>query len=338
MTKDQKNAEDDSIDSVDKAANTSPSSAPRAKARGPADKLGNGMKSELDPAPKPKTKTGVLSDMFDMLQNMDKTELDELYDVLTGEMEFVPESSVEIDYQEDLGNLMEDEATLSEEFKSKTAIIFEAAVNNKVATLKEELVEAASEEVEEFKAELVEHIDSYISYAAQEYLNENQLAVETGIRTEIAENFMEGLKDLFLESYIDVPESQINLVDELAERNDELEIRLNESLQNSLESSAELDEFKKAMIVLDEGYDLADTQIEKLKSLVEDVDFENAELFKQKVRTIKETYFKKENTKINESYFQMSDDVDGDNEDDNIVISDSMSRYVSVLKTQNKGN
>ena len=189
--------------------------------------------------------------------------------------------------------LLNNEATLSEEFKEKTAVIFEAAVKSKLSEeidrLESQYKEELEEEVSSTKSELVEKVDNaYLNYVVENWIKENEIAIENGLRTEIAEGFMDKLKDLFTESYIQVPESKVDLVDELAEQVEELETKLNETTQKVIDQSGEIEEMTKDRIINESASDLADTQVEKLKSLVNDLDFEDEEKYAEKVNTIKE--------------------------------------------------
>ena len=209
------------------------------------------------------------------------------------------------DFSEDLNALVESEATLSDEFKAKTAVIFEAAVKSKLSEeinrLETEYVEQLAEEVSTTKADLVEKIDSYLNYVVENWMEENKLAVQSGLRSEIAEDFMEKLKDVFTESYIEVPESKIDLVDELATVHEELEEQFNDAVANCL------------------------------TKLAGGISFESEEDFATKVATIKESYFK---TKSASS--SITEDLDDDTEDDSIELTGSMADYVAALRKTTK--
>ena len=231
----------------------------------------------------------------------------------------------------ELDTLVNNEATLSEEFKEKTAVIFEAAVKSKLSDeidrLETQYKEELAEEVSSTKSELVEKVDSYLNYVVENWIKENEIAIENGLRTEIAEGFMDKLKDLFTESYIQVPESKVDLVDELAEQVEELETKLNETTQKVIDQSGEIEEMTKDRIINESASDLADTQVEKLKSLVNDLDFENEEKFKEKVDTIKEAHFSQETGSSDESPM-----IEEDGHDEVMETSPNMERYVSTLK------
>lgn len=237
------------------------------------------------------------------------------------------------DFSDDLNALVESEATLSEEFKAKTAVIFEAAVKSKISEeidrLETEYAEQLAEEVSTTKADLVEKVDSYLNYVVEQWMEDNKLAIHSGLRTEIAEGFMGKLKDVFTESYIAVPDSKIDLVDELAEANEELEAQVNEATIKAMAISEELVSLKRAAVIREASKDLAETQVEKLTSLAESVDFENEKAFSQKVATLKESYFSK--TKTAESI--ISEDTDTSDE---VEVSPMMEQYINALRKSNK--
>jgi hypothetical protein len=234
-----------------------------------------------------------------------------------------------LDTSSELSALVESEATLSEEFKQKTAILFESALKSKLSEevdrLEDQYKAELAEEVSSTKSDLVEKVDNYLNYVVETWMEDNKLAVQNGLRTEIAETFMEKMKDLFTESYIDVPESKVDLVDELAESVDELETKLNEQTQKVIDTTVELEGYKRNTIIREASRDLAETQVEKLKSLIEDVDFGSEELFTEKVNTIKESYFSQ---KIKE---EVSQDI-AEEADQTVEVSDVMASYLSTIR------
>ena len=248
----------------------------------------------------------------------------------------VTAESVEIDadFSDDLNALVEGEATLSEEFKEKTAVIFEAALRSKVASEINRLEEAYAVELEEevsaTKADLVEKVDSYLNYVVENWMTENKLAIQTGLRAEIAEGFMNGLKDLFVESYIEVPESKVDIVDDLAEQVQDLEAKLNKSTAQAIEVSEELESYKGEAVIREAAKDLAETQVEKLKNLAGDIDFVNEDTFARKVATIKESYFTKTPTGT------VTEEVEEMEGDSIVETSDAMARYVTAIKQASK--
>jgi len=286
-------------------------------------------------APAPKTKAGMISAMTSKMLKMSKDDMAKLHaqyhnESVEMEEDEVISESPEVDTTAELDALVESEATLSDEFKAKTATIFEAAVKTKVSEeidrLEAQYKEELEEEVSSTKADLVEKVDSYLNYVVETWMKENQIAIQNGLRNEIAENFMNKLKDLFTESYIEVPESKVDLVDELAESVEELETKLNETTQKVIDTTEELEVYKRDTIIREASRDLADTQVEKLKTLVSDIVFDNEETFAEKVETVKESYFKKEVVETSDDTIMESDEAD------TVEISDQMSRYVDAVK------
>ena len=246
---------------------------------------------------------------------------------------------IEIDgnFSEDLNALVESEATLSDEFKAKTAVIFEAAVKSKLAEeinrLETEYAEQLAEEVEKTKSDMVEKVDSYLNYVVEQWVEDNKVAIQSGLRTEIAENFMNKMKDLFTESYVDVPEAKVDLVDELATANEELETKYNDAVQKAIEMNEKVESYQREAIIREASKDLAETQIEKLNKLAESVEFESEEKFKDKVNTLKESYFNQKTAKS--PIAENTEDESADAE--TVEVSPAMEAYVSAIrKTVNK--
>ena len=324
---DPKNAEQQSIASVSGAEDK----GPKAKAR-------KGDKSNGEPMPK--TKAGMINAAYQKMNGMKKEDLSAALAKFMGEDveeteddETIVERKVEInvDFTEDLNALVESEATLSEEFKTKTAIIFEAAVKAKLSSeidrLEESYQAELAEEIQATKTDLVEKVDSYLNYVVEQWMEDNKVAIQQGLRTEIAEGFMTKLKDLFTESYIEVPESKVDLVDELAQANEELEEQFNQAMAKSLDLAEQLESLKRDAIIREHARDLAETQVEKLKTLVEDIDFEDADTFASKVKTIKESYFTKKSETAQEEVTGVEE-----GEISEAVSTDAMSRYLSAIR------
>ena len=333
---DLKNAEAQSVASVDKAADATGSAPKRKMAGGTA-----GDNTKQDPMPKmPGTKAGMINAMYNKMNNMSTEQLkgllsktmSESVDEEYGEEE-VTEIDYNVDFSADLNAIMENEATLSEEFKEKTAVIFEAAIKSKLSEeidrLEEKYHEELEAEINSTKEDLVEKVDSYLNYVVEGWMEENKLAVQSGLRTEIAESFMNNLKDLFTESYIEVPESKVDLVDDLADQVAELEESLNTTTADAIEMAEELEAYKRDAIIQEASRDLADTQVEKLKSLVNDIDFDDEETFAEKVATVKESYFTKKSV-------SESTDFESDDEDDTVEVSGSMAQYINALQSTSK--
>ena len=234
-----------------------------------------------------------------------------------------------IDVSADVDALVKDE-DLSEEFKSKAATIFEAAVNSKVKEAKKKMMagyeEKLKEESEKAKGELVEKVDSYLSYVVEEWMKENELALERGIKGEIAEDFISGLKKLFEEHYISVPDEKYDVLEDQASKIDSLQKKLDEEIEKNVELNKENSESKRASIVAEMGEDLAETSKEKFNKLAEEVEYKNEEDFKAKVSTIKESYFgaKKEASSD-------IDDVAVGESTENVDLSKSMAAYTAAI-------
>jgi len=201
---------------------------------------------------------------------------------------------VEFDITEDVDALLAGE-NLSEEFKTKAAVIFEAAVNARVQSISEQmqekLVQQFDEEVDLFKQELAERVDDYLNYVVEQFMEENKLAVDVGLKAELTESFIDGMKNLFAEHYIDIPEEKVDLVSELADQVTSLEDQLNEQINKSVELNKELNEHKKMEAIHAVCESLTQTQVEKVVSLAEGVDFTTQEEFVEKLEMIKESYF-----------------------------------------------
>jgi len=206
--------------------------------------------------------------------------------------------------KEDIDALFADDSTISEEFKSKVSTIFEARVQDRVAQIEEQIesnyANMLEEAVESIKEELTEKVDDYLSYVVEQWMEENQIAIESGLRSEMTEEFISGLRNLFAEHYIDVPAEKIDLVDELATKVEELESSLNEEIERGIQTKKALVEARKNEIthVVCEG--LTATQVEKIKSLAESVEFSTEDEYKQKLETIRENYFPSDTKRADE--------------------------------------
>jgi hypothetical protein len=222
----------------------------------------------------------------------------------------------EVSFKEDIDALFADDSSISEEFKSKVSTIFEARVLDRVSQIQEQIEsEYASmleEAVEEIRKDLTEKVDDYLNYVVEQWMEENQLAIESGLRAELSEEFIAGLKNLFAEHYIDVPAEKVDLVDELATKVEELEEKLNEEIETNIQYKKVIIESVKRETVYDVCKGLTETQVEKMKSLAESVEFSTEEELKEKLETIRENYFpsnikKAEETQLHE---QVEDEID----------------------------
>ena len=197
--------------------------------------------------------------------------------------------------KEDVASLFADDSSISSEFKTKAATIFEARVFDRVAQIQEQMESEyagmLAEAVETIKAELTEKVDDYLNYVVEQWMEENEIAIESGLRSEITEDFIAGLRNLFAENYINGPEDKVELVDELASKVEELEVKLNEEIEANIQYKKQLTEAIKVQLVNEVCEGLTATQVEKIKALAESVEFSTEEEFVEKLETIRENYF-----------------------------------------------
>lgn len=283
-------------------------------------------------------------DVLKFVESWDKKKKDEEVKEEVSEEETVDEetsaelesSLVEIEVEDDLSKISE-ALELSEENADKAKTIFKAAVSSKVEEIKEQLESQYSEElkssIEEVKKDLSEAVDKYLSYVADEWTKENELAIERGLRSEMTENFIEGLKTLFVEHYVDVPEDKYNVIDELANRLDEVEQKLDSEVSRNIDITEELDSLKRQNVVRTLGEDLTDSQREKLESLANGVDFTGEEDFSEKLSEIKEAYFVEksgeeiaEETVVEEGTGSFEDESSSEK-----IVDPSIARYSDAL-------
>ena len=248
----------------------------------------------------------------------------------------IEERIKDIDVAEDVKALMSADSSLSEDFKTKAATIFEAAVKSKLRSeierIQEEVLEEKAEELDTFKSELTEKVDTYLNYVVEEWTKENELAIERGLKGEIAEDFISGLKQLFEDHYIDVPNEKYNVLEAQSERISELEDKLNESIEKAVEMVNSNSKLVREKVISEVSEDLADTEIEKFKGLTEDVDFGSEESFREKLNTLKESYFPR-STVVEQTF----DDEDGTAAKD-IDTTEAMSAYLSAISRNQKAS
>lgn len=211
------------------------------------------------------------------------------------EIEGTVVSEQKVNVKEDIDALFADDQTISEEFKSKVTTIFEARVTDRIQQI-EEQVEAKyagmlEEAIESVRTQLEEKVDDYVNYVVEQWLEENAIAIESGLRAELAEDFISGLHKLFAENYINVPEDKVELVDELATKVEQLESKLNEEIEKSIGYKKSLIEATKQQVTRSVCEGLTETQVEKIKSLAESVEFSTEEEYQTKLETIRENYF-----------------------------------------------
>ena len=291
----------------------------------------------------PKTKAAAIEAISASLTKMSATQVKELHASMHNKKEMTEEEleleglakakdAIEkrlasINVQEDVEALVQGEE-LSEEFKKKAATIFEAAVKSKirpeVERIETEKTSEISEEMESFKTELAEKVDGYLDYVVKEWMTENELAVERGLKGEIAEDFISGLKSLFEEHYIDVPDEKYDILESQAQKIEELEGKLNETLGKLTEKKQSEDTLVREAVIKEVSSDLAETQIEKFAGLVEDVEFSGKDAFTEKLNTLKENYFPKSTPTET-----LTEEGDGNAQD--IDISDAMAAYTTAI-------
>jgi hypothetical protein len=254
--------------------------------------------------------------------------LEEDYDDLEEDVDY----EYTVDMSEHVAALFEGE-DLSEEFQAKAIAIFEAAVTSTVKSelgaIEEAYAATLEEEVNELKEELSSNVDDYLNYVVENWVSENEVAIEAGLRTELTEEFISGLRNLFAENYIDIPEDKISVVEELGNKVAELENKLNEEIERNVELSAILSESKKTEVMYAMTEGLTATQAEKLKSLAENVEFTSEEEYAHKVATLRESYFPSSITSQN-----ALDYIDASNEGKTMIsegLEGPMAKYVEVL-------
>ena len=213
-------------------------------------------------------------------------------------------AEVEIDIEADINALVEGE-DLSEDFKAKAATIFEAAINSKVQEISEQITaqyeERLVEEIASIKEELKDRVDSYLEYVADEWVQENELAVQSGLKEEMTESFISGMKSLFEEHYVTIPEEKYDVIESMVDKLDEMEGKLNEQIEKNIALNKRLAESVSDVVFADVTEGLAQTQKDKLASLVENVEFESEEAYREKLGTLRESYFPTQTAQRNET-------------------------------------
>ena len=241
------------------------------------------------------------------------------------------EKSESYDMSDDIDALVGGE-DLSEEFRNKAKVVFEAAVSAKVSEIKEELESQKRDEVveasNELKEELIGKVDSFLGYVAEEWVKDNELAIERGLKSELTENFIQGLKALFEDHYVEVPDDKLDVVDELASKIEEVEAKLNEEVSKNIDLSQERDELVRNKVVSEVSKDLTESEVEKLSKLIEDLDQD--EEFESNVQTIKESYFSDSKEKLQLDEQVVSDSEQNTSTEDKIL-DPSMAAYSAAI-------
>ena len=289
---------------------------------------------EMDKEPivamKIKSKKDAINAMMDKMNGMNAQDAKEYAESQCGGKREQKESLDidSVDVTDDVNALVEGE-DLSEEFTAKATAIFEAAVKSKlrseVERLDMEKTQEVAEEVETFKTELTEKVDSYLDYVVKEWMQENELAIDRGLKGEIAEDFITGLKALFEEHYIDVPDEKYDILEGQAQKIEELESKLNETIDKMTEMNKEKSSLVREQVIAKVSTDLAETEKEKFEGLVEDVEFTSEEDFTAKLNTLKENYFPN-----SVSTQTLEEEVETDNQE--VDVSGAMAAYMSAIQ------
>ena len=336
-----------------------------AKVKEEDDEEEDEVEEASPPAPSvPKTKAGVINAAVEMLKKAKKHEAQQLFAKMISNIESTDDGSVKkaidaqgkkekdktikakpsdasakqesADWEDDLDIIVANEATLSDGFREKAGAIFEAAYTSKVGAeidrLESEYAQNLETEVTDVQSEIVEKVDSYLNYVVENWMKENEVAVQQGLRTEIAEEFMTSLQSVFKEHYIEVPEGKADLIDDLADQVSELEEQLNKSTEDNIRLNDKAQSYERAEIVRRQSSGLADTEAEKLAGLVEDIDFEDEETFEMKVKTVKESYFKTEPEQSTDE----SDALVGNDTATEVPVTDTMNAYTQAISKHNQ--
>jgi len=303
----------------------------------------------------PVTKNAMLKNIYDEVNKMLKSDLSSKYEQIMAstsmkqveeDVQVVSAAAITsedigpINVQDDIEALTKGEEGLSDEFKEKAMTIFEAAVHAKVIDeVNVRMEEQAKEQAagsKEFQKELTEKVDGYLTYVVEEWMKENELAIERGIRSELVEDFMSGIKTLFTEHYIDIPEEKVDMVDDLFTKVEDLETSLDEEINRGVELQKELAQFKKDDALKEATKDLADTESEKISKLAEGIEFENTEQYIEKLGVLKESYFPKVDSVTSEitetdDTIEVTEEVSPKSKN----LNENMEHYTSAIKRYN---
>jgi len=270
----------------------------------------------------PTTKPSAASPDTQLRMNKEESEVDS--DMVNED----EDDDISLDVTDDINALFSDDQTISEEFKQKATTIFEARVIDRVNQIEEQIEERYASMLEEavdaIKTDMEDKVNDYLSYVVEQWIESNEIAIETGLRSELTEEFISGLRNLFAEHYIDVPAEKVDIVEELAEKVQELEMKLNEEIDRNIQINRSLTESRIEQITYEVSDGLTDTQVEKIKSLAESVEFSTEEEYKQKLETLRENYFPSGVKKANVSQLHEQVEESGDK----VVISDT---YVAAV-------
>jgi len=314
--------------------------------------------------PVPKTKNGMLKSVYEKINSLKKDELTAKYEAILKATALVEEDDEEaadeekveskrtkaaikaedlnIDVKDDVEALVQGEDGLTEEFKEKASTIFEAAVqakvieevNKKADEIETQLKEDQDKSSEDFKKEITEKVDGYLTYVVEEWMKENELAIDRGIRSELVEDFMSGLRTLFTEHYIDIPEEKVDMVDDLFTKVEDLETSLDEEINRGVSLQKELAQFKKDDALRDATKDLADTETEKISKLAEGIEYESEEQYTEKLNVLKESYFPKSDA-VTSEITETDETIEVPDEQMEVKLDEDMKHYTSAIKRYN---
>jgi hypothetical protein len=317
----------------DKKVEDDPQDAPTA-VKVPGTKAGiiNAMMSKMNEMPTKQLKASYGKMMAGMkMEDFDREEdtIEEVHSVRD-----LPKVTAEdVTVTEDVAAMFEGAEDISEDFKDKATVIFEAAVVSKVNEQLEKIstnFEAElSEEVEKLQKELTENLDQYLDYVVEQWMEENRLAVEQGLKAEMVEDFLKGLKGLFEDHYVEIPEEKVDVVEELATKAEELESKLNEQIEKNVDLHSVVEQYKRDQLIESVAGDLTDTQKAKFETLAEGIDFVDAESFTNKLTIVRESYFGK-GEEVSSSYV-LDDDEPLTEETSEKAVDPGMANYVNAI-------
>ena len=336
-----------------------------AKSPGAQASAGDGPESIMQGSSGPKTKVAMIAAVMANLSKMKKEDVEQQLAKMNengkdDEDEYPHDEEDEEDEDEDKKNKKVDEkhmkkaakitkedinvsediaaafsgSDLSEEFKTKATEIFQtavvSAVNMKLAEIAEQAEGDHEEEMNSINKELTSKIDQYLDYVVEEWMKENKLAVESGLRSEVTENFLTGLRDLFAEHYVDIPEEKVQVVEELADEVEQLTATVNEEMQKNIELKKQIEKFEREIAFVEVSEGLTEIQIAKFESLAEAVDYDNAESYKEKLETIRKSFFER-NEEVKEKKTTLDEEFIDTNETESKVIDPSMQSYSAAI-------
>lgn len=317
----------------DKKAEDDPQDAPTA-VKVPGTKAGmiNAMMSKMNEMPTKHLKAAYGSMMKGL--NVEGVELeDEAIEEIHSVRELPKITREDVVVSEDVAAMFEGAEDLTEDFKEKATVIFEAAVVSKVNEQLEKIstnFEAElAEEVENVQKELAENLDQYLDYVVEQWMDENRLAVEQGLKAEMVEDFLKGLKGLFEDHYVEIPDEKVDVVEELASKAEELESKLNEQIEKNVELHGVVEQYKRDQLIESVAGDLTDTQKAKFETLAEGIDFVDADAFTNKLTIVKESYFGKGDDTT--SSYELDDDEPLTEETSGKAVDPGMANYVNAI-------